>query len=153
MRLIEWSDSPQALRQWAGPSFGHPLDERQLEDYIRSAGPRRMIFTAVERETSEPVGHAELDQIVPGRSAHVCRVIIAPERRGRGLGTAVMDELRRIAFGELRVNRLTLNVYEWNAAAIASYEKAGFRARALHKTHAPDDWAYYSMDLQRDPRP
>jgi RimJ/RimL family protein N-acetyltransferase len=112
-----------------------------------------MIFTAVERETAEPVGHAELAQIVPGRSAHVCRVIIAPERRGHGIGTAVMDELRRIAFEELRVSRLTLNVYEWNVAAIASYEKVGFRTRALQETRADGDWAYYSMELQRDPQP
>jgi RimJ/RimL family protein N-acetyltransferase len=108
-----------------------------------------MIFTAVERETGEPVGHAELDQVERGRSAHVCRVIVAPERRGRGFGTAVMGELRRIAFEELALSRLTLNVYEWNAPAIASYEKVGFRARALHGTRA-DDWAYYSMELEHD---
>ncbi len=112
-----------------------------------------MIFTAVDGETGEPVGHAELDHIEWGRSAHVCRVMVMPERRGHGIGTAVMDELRRIAFEELVLSRLTLNVYEWNAAAIASYERVGFRARMLHETQVDGDWAYYSMELQRDPRP
>jgi RimJ/RimL family protein N-acetyltransferase len=112
-----------------------------------------MIFTAVEPETGEPVGHAELDQIEPGGSAHVCRVIVAPERRGRGIGTAVMDELRRIAFEELGLRRLTLNVYEWNAAAIASYERVGFRARALHEARTDGGWAHYSMELERNPVP
>jgi ribosomal protein S18 acetylase RimI-like enzyme len=112
-----------------------------------------MIFTAVDRETGEPVGHAELDQIEPGRSAHVCRVVVMPERRGHGIGTAVMDELRRVAFEQLAVSRLTLNVYEWNAPAIASYDKVGFRARALHETQADGDWGYYSMELERDRPP
>jgi RimJ/RimL family protein N-acetyltransferase len=79
-------------------------------------------------------------------------VIVEPERRGHGIGTAVMDELRRVAFEDLHVSRLTLNVYEWNAAAIASYEKIGFRTRALHEARA-DDWAYYSMALERDRPP
>lgn len=107
-----------------------------------------MIFAAVERETGETVGHAELDRIDPGRSAHVCRVIVAPERRGEGIGTAVMDELRRFAFDELDVARLTLNVYAWNVAAIVSYEKVGFRKRALHGGKAAGDWPYYSMELE-----
>jgi ribosomal protein S18 acetylase RimI-like enzyme len=112
-----------------------------------------MIFAAVERETGDTVGHAELDRIEPGRSAHVCRVIVDPERRRQGLGTAVMGQLRRVAFEDLGVTRLTLNVYEWNAPAIASYEKLGFRTRALHGTEAERDWAYYSMELERDQPP
>jgi len=108
-----------------------------------------MIFTAVELETGETVGHAELDRIDPGRSAHVCRVIVDPDRRGRGIGTAVMDELCRIAFEDLGVARLTLNVYEWNAAAIASYEKLGFRTGAVG-TETGGDWAYHSMELERN---
>ena len=147
--MIAWSRSPEALRQWAGPLFQYPLDERQLDAYLRSAGPRRRIFTVVDRETGEPVGHAELDRIEPGRAAHVCRVIVAPERRGEGIGAAVMEELRHVAFEDLDVTRLTLNVYEWNAAAIASYEKAGFRRRALHVPEAGGDWASYSMELER----
>jgi RimJ/RimL family protein N-acetyltransferase len=146
-RLIAWSDSPQALRQWAGPFFSHPLDEGQLERYLRSVGPRRKLFMAVEEESGEAVGHAELDRIEPGRSAHVCRVIVAPERRGRGIGTALVEELRRFALDELGVTRLTLNVYKWNEPAIASYEKVGFRRRELHETADGDDWAYWSMEL------
>jgi RimJ/RimL family protein N-acetyltransferase len=140
------------LRQWAGLFFEHPLDERQLDDYLRSTGPTRKIFTAVERDTGAVVGHGELDRIEPGRSAHVCRVIVSPERRGRGIGTAIMKELCRIAFDELRVSRLTLNVYEWNAAAIASYEKVGFRTREAHAI-GDGDWAYHSMELRRNAAP
>ncbi len=147
---MAWGDSPDALRQWAGPYFDYPLDERQLDRYLRSAGPTRMIFTAVERRSGEPVGHVELDGIEPGRSAHVCRVIVSPERRGQGLGTAMMDAVRRFAFAELGVGRLTLNVYDWNAPAIASYEKVGFRTLDAHATGADGDWAYYTMELTQE---
>jgi RimJ/RimL family protein N-acetyltransferase len=146
-RLIAWSDSPEALRQWAGRLFDYPLDERQLDDYLRSAGPTRMIFTVVDGGTGEPVGHVELDRIEPGASAHVGRVIVAPARRGQGLGTALVEAVCRLAFEELGVGRVTLNVYEWNVAAIASYEKVGFRLGDLHR--AGDKWAYYSMELAR----
>ena len=58
-----------------------------------------------------------------------------------------MRELVRLARDELGVRRLTLNVYEWNAPAIASYEKVGFRKRELHGSRAGDTWRYYEMEL------
>lgn len=127
--------------------FSFPLDEGQLEDYLTSAGPTRRIFTAVERASGEPVGHAELDGIEPGRSARIARVLVAPEKRGGGIGTALTRELVRFARDELAVETITLNVYEWNAPAIASYEKVGFRKRKLHGSPPSDAWAYWSMEL------
>ena len=46
---------------------------------------------------------------------------------GRGYGTEAMQLILQYAFLELNLDRVTLNVFEYNQRAIRSYEKAGFQ--------------------------
>ena len=62
-----------------------------------------------------------------GRDAFVGLGIGEREFWGRGYGTDVMRVILRYAFTEVSLNRVTLNVFEYNPRAIRSYEKAGFR--------------------------
>jgi len=63
----------------------------------------------------------------PGRDAFVGLGIGEREFWGKGYGTDVMRVMLRYAFTEVNLNRVTLNVFEYNPRAIRSYEKAGFR--------------------------
>lgn len=45
----------------------------------------------------------------------------------KGYGTDIMNVCLRYAFLELGVQRVSLEVYEYNPRAVRSYEKAGFR--------------------------
>ena len=60
------------------------------------------------------------------RSAWVAIGIGEVDQRGRGLGTDAMRVLARFAFEQLNLNRINLTVFEYNPAAIRSYEKCGF---------------------------
>ena len=62
-----------------------------------------------------------------GRDAFVGLGIGEREFWGKGYGTDVMKVILRYAFTEVNLNRVTLNVFEYNLRAIRSYEKAGFR--------------------------
>lgn len=62
----------------------------------------------------------------PGRDAFVGLGIGEREFWGKGYGTDVMRVILRYAFTEVNLNRVTLNVFEYNPRAIRSYEKAGF---------------------------
>ncbi len=54
------------------------------------------------------------------------RVLIDPARRGDGLGTALMQEIVTVAFDRFGLHRLQLGVYDFNAGAIACYQRVGF---------------------------
>lgn len=45
---------------------------------------------------------------------------------GKGYGTDAMRVILRFAFTELNLQRVTLEVYEYNQRGVRSYEKAGF---------------------------
>jgi len=61
-----------------------------------------------------------------GRQAIVGIAIGERADWGKGYGTDAMKTLLRYAFNEMNLNRVTLNVFEYNPRAIRSYEKAGF---------------------------
>lgn len=52
---------------------------------------------------------------------------------GKGYGTDAMRLLLRYAFHELNLERVSLEAFAYNARAIRSYEKAGFRHEGLQR--------------------
>jgi RimJ/RimL family protein N-acetyltransferase len=131
-RLIAWIPSAEFLLQWAGPAFHFPLDRAQLMRHLAAAekpSPDRLIFKAVNPHTRETVGHGELGGIDRRNlSASIARVLVgSPHLRGQGLGEQIISELLVVAFQELALHRVSLNVFDFNSAAIRCYDKVGFR--------------------------
>ncbi len=62
----------------------------------------------------------------PG-AAHLGRIIVSPQARGRGLGRVLMQLLGAEALRSPGVQRLTLRVYRDNLAAVALYRDLGFQ--------------------------
>ncbi len=113
--------------QWGGPLLHYPLNNAQLQALLDECGmvpPRRKGWMAeVENEL---VGHIELGLDWRNGNAAVQRVIIAPDYRGRGLAEPMLRFAVDQAFSIPGIDRLELNVYSFNTAAIKTYEKVGF---------------------------
>ncbi len=60
-------------------------------------------------------------------TAHLGRIIVSPQARGRGLGRVLMQLLGAEALRSPGVQRLTLRVYRDNVAAVALYRDLGFQ--------------------------
>ncbi|MDR6226154.1 GNAT family N-acetyltransferase [Desmospora profundinema] len=153
-RLVEWTDSPEFLLQWAGPQFRFPLDEEQIKAHVEEGAGIRRNFKAVLQDSGEMAGHVELNHInLENRSATVSRVLLDPHRRGGGLGAAMVEEAVRIGFEGLGLHRLDLYVFDFNRSAIACYEKVGFRREGVlrHARRMGDEyWNLCVMGLLED---
>ncbi len=129
-RLLTWVDSPEFLLQWAGPSLNWPLTRSQLETLLletQGPTPTRQAFKAVS-DDGFMTAYAEITQIDrKNRSASISRVIVAPESRALGIGSWLVAELLWVAFEQLYLHRVSLNVLSFNTAAIRAYERTGFR--------------------------
>lgn len=64
-------------------------------------------------------------------SAEVSIVITDKARQGSGLGTDALNCAVDFGFGELRLERIYLQVFDYNQRARRSYEKAGFQTDAV----------------------
>lgn len=153
--LISWSPDPDTLLLWAGRQLTFPLTQDQLDAHRESA--RRtgaaILYTALD-DGDRPVGHGEIGRIEEG-TATLMRVVIAPGVRGRGIGVALVQALVEEAFGPLDLDRLILNVFVFNEAALRCYTTCGFRFLSLR----PEPWIYrgqperiHTMELLRPPR-
>ncbi len=134
--LIDWVRSEEENFVWAATSFSFPLEKGVIASHVQASldtKPIRKIFTATYENI--PIGHIELERINEwNQSATICRVLINPNMRGKGLGTLMMAELVQKSFADLGLSRLELFVFSSNTAAIRSYQKAGFIEEGhLHK--------------------
>jgi RimJ/RimL family protein N-acetyltransferase len=135
--MLSWVGSYEEMVQWSGPwNFDFPLDEAQLARFFLTEaldnGLKRMQFVAVEPTSQRPVGQIGFSRIWPKtNAAHLGPVIVDPGLRGQGVGLQMVREILQLGFEQLRLHRIELVVFDFNSAAIACYEKAGFRTEGL----------------------
>lgn len=81
------------------------------------------------------------------RSASVHANVADPSHRGRGVGTRAVGLLAAIAFEDLRLHRLELEVVGDNPAAIRCYEKCGFAREGVRRAAAFHGGAHVDVVL------
>jgi len=97
--------------------------EREYDALFAAEAPRRIVLVAAEEAGTQIVG------FVIARCAEdeweIENVVVAPDQRRRGLGSALVRELVQEARRSVAASVL-LEVRESNAAACRLYEKIGF---------------------------
>ena len=102
--------------------------QKWLEKEIEEQSVNQHWFSIRALEDNKLLGDIDLFVVNwSSRDAFVGLGIGEREFWGKGYGTDVMRVMLRYAFTEVNLNRVTLNVFEYNPRAIRSYEKAGFR--------------------------
>ena len=104
-------------------------------------GEERRIGTVNLRNVDRENGSAELAIVISDKSL-----------QGQGLGTDALNCLVDFGFGELRLERIYLHVFDYNARAMRSYEKAGFQTDAVlrrHRFHRGDHHDVHLMSILR----
>jgi RimJ/RimL family protein N-acetyltransferase len=112
----------------------------------RTAGEERRFLRALRRSNDAAVFVAELPEGVVGRlslgrdphpaSRHVADLglMVAASHRRRGIGVALLE--RSVEWArDLGVRKLELHVFPHNEAAIALYERFGFRREGYRRNH------------------
>ena len=112
----------------------------------RTAGEERRYLKAIRRWEHAAVFVAEEDARVVGRlsvsrdqhpaSRHVADLglMVAADRRGRGIGRALLEAAVEWA-REAGVTKLELHVFPWNEPAIRLYERFGFEREGVRRGH------------------
>lgn len=93
------------------------------------ASPGMHLFTAVVADEPVGIGWIELRPRASGVSAWIFDIRLAEDRRGSGLGRALLDALHDAA-RELGATSMSLNVFGDNPAAIRLYETSGYAVTA-----------------------
>lgn len=103
-------------------------EESWFDELQKTQGTTMWHFAMCLRDGGLPIGFCALHDIdhVNG-TAELGLGIGEPAEWDKGYGTEVMRILLDFAFGELRLHRVFLHVFDFNARAIHVYEQVGFR--------------------------
>jgi RimJ/RimL family protein N-acetyltransferase len=102
-------------------------EEQWFERMLADQGKGGYLFVTCLLEDDRPVGNIGLfDLDLHNGSAGLGIMIGRPEDRGRGYGSAALRAMLDFAFGQLRLERVWLDVYDINPGARRVYERAGF---------------------------
>lgn len=140
LRLVEESDLPVLTRlrndysTWVHLGDPRPVKpglQRAWLDRQNSASDR-MYFVA-EDEAGRFVGLIRMDEYdLVQRSIRV-GADVDPRLRRKGWGLRIYEAVKRYCFDELGLHRVWLAVLQTNPAAVALYQKAGFRQEGRYR--------------------
>jgi RimJ/RimL family protein N-acetyltransferase len=155
-RLVSWIPDAKFTLQWAGPKYSfEKLKENLIEGIIESEkpNPEIFLFNGHNSAQNEVVGHIQLLKIdYKKKEGRIGKVIICNEFRKSGFGKEMVKELCNFAFSSLFLSKLTLAVYDFNAAAIRTYEGIGF-VKIEFKQNVHNlfgmTWNSYEMELRK----
>lgn len=156
-QLIDWIDTPEFLLQFSGPNLRFPLNNEQLENYLMSAneeGAASFIYAIMDKHSQKVIGHISLSKIdYEKKSARISKVLIGdPDSRGKGLCPLIVNEVLKIAFDDLNLQKVGLVVFDFNTSAIACYEKVGFIKEHFTKDArkiGDEYWSLFEMTLSK----
>jgi RimJ/RimL family protein N-acetyltransferase len=84
--------------------------------------------------SEEGIGTVFLHSVDKVNGSGVVGIAINDRRYlGQGYGTDALNALVDFGFGELRLERIELEVFDFNERAIRSYQKAGFQTDAVQR--------------------
>ena len=111
--------------------FTTPWNEAMLEEELYNDTAS---FIVAQRENGEVLGYAGLHVILD--EGYIDNVAVRPEYRRQGIADQLLDVFCR--FGEAHLRFLTLEVRPSNTAAVALYEKHGFKEAGRRKDYYTD---------------
>lgn len=110
-----------------GMSFSHEDEEAWFERVARSS-PTDVLFGIYERQTGRIVGGVDLRDINHrAGTAELGVSLHDPATWGQGYGSEAVQLMLQYGFFHLSLHNVMLKVYSFNARAIRSYQKLGFR--------------------------
>jgi RimJ/RimL family protein N-acetyltransferase len=126
--LVAWRNDYRSGRflTTRGP-ISVAFEERWFDRMTADQGGSAWFFIICRLDDGRPIGTIGLFEVdLTNGSAGIGITIVEPRDQGLGLGTDAVEALLDFGFGRLRLERMWLDAYDFNARAIRSYEKAGF---------------------------
>ena len=133
--VMKWVNDEEVTDLLGGEMLAYPVSSLAEERFIEAAAApsdKQKTFgieTLVKRRYIGSISFNVINWL--NRSAGLGIVIGDKSLWGKGYGTDAMRVMMRLGFDKMNLHRLWLHVHDYNARAIASYEKCGFKREGV----------------------
>jgi RimJ/RimL family protein N-acetyltransferase len=127
-RFVEWLSDLETTRTLALRSpLSLAMEQGWFDRVVERHGSELWHFVICRLADGRPVGAIDLHEVdTTNGSAGLGIVIGDPADTGQGYGSDALRALLAFGFGELRLERIWLDVYDFNDRARHVYERVGF---------------------------
>lgn len=148
--VVESNIDDAELAHYAGfkAPFSRDAQERWYQSQLSDLGTTTFQFSICRLGSDAGIGGIGLREIDRANGSASVSIFLGDRASwGTGLGTDAMNALLDFAFGELRLERVWLEVFDYNPRAVRSYEKAGYRLEARLRRARFHRGAYHDVLL------
>ena len=146
--LKHWINDPEVTETLAARYPFSTATEQQWYEKNTAPGFERALFIIVTGDGGIPIGSCDLTLgLAENRDAELGIMIGEKSYWNRGYGTDAVRTLVRFAFEEMNLNRIQLEVFDFNARAIRAYEKVGFQREGTLREAHYQRGAYLDVEL------
>jgi RimJ/RimL family protein N-acetyltransferase len=133
--FVRWLSDARTTEHLALRSpIGQAMEERWFEGMVDHHARDRWFFVICRLDDDRPVGSIDLHELdLTNGSAGLGILIGDPADTSQGYGSDAIGALLDFGFGELRLERIWLDVYADNARALHVYERLGFILEATFR--------------------
>ena len=126
--FVRWFNDAEVLENLAMfAPMSHVAEEAWFETMLAEQGRTRYHFVICMLTDDRPIGTIGLEEINERDGRAEFGIAIGERAEwGKGYGTDATRAICDFGFGELRLERISLLVYQGNARGRRAYEKAGF---------------------------
>ena len=127
--MRKWCNN-QDITTFLSDIFLYPHTVKATESYLNSiieGNTEQKGFIIAHKDSQQYIGQIDLFHIDwKNRTAEMGMVIGDTQLHNQGIGTEAIKLLQQFIFLQLNLNRLQLEVHDYNESAIACYKKCGF---------------------------
>lgn len=162
-RFVRWFADAETTT-WLGirAPFSRAMEDQWFDKMLADQGKTSYHFVICRLADGEPIGTAGLFELDHENGSAGFGISVGEKGEwNKGYGTDALNAICDFGFGELRLERIWLEVFDPNARARRSYHKAGFAHEGtLRRAHFSQGelWDVHVMALLREewqalPRP
>ncbi len=142
--MMKWGEDAEYLRN-VDTDLARPKTKDQWAAE-GSAGSNSVYFRLRTLETDELIGFAAIHGIEWNNRAGLLAIGIGQSaHRNKGYGSDALKLILRYAFHELNLDRVGLDVIEYNKGGIRAYEKVGFQLEGRKRSMVYRDGKRYDV--------
>ncbi len=152
--IVSWIKDETAFRKWSADRFErYPVTAADLNAHYDAFAYADYFYEMTAFDETGVVGH--LIMRFTDEEKKVLRfgfVIVDDARRGMGVGKQMLQLAKQYAFTLLRVEKITLGVFENNLPAYYCYKSVGFRETGETEDYdiTGEKWHCIEMELQKN---
>lgn len=134
--IVQWVKDEVSFRKWCADRYeSYPITAEDINNHYKELDYTENFFPMTAFDDTGVVGH--LIMRFTDETKKILRfgfVIVDDRKRGRGYGKELLSLSLKYAFEILKVEKVTLGVFENNEPAYYCYKAVGFEDVVLNET-------------------